>query len=87
MVCDGLTIAFPETSAMVADESRPLMIDSPCVKICTLDARSGVCLGCGRAIDEISRWVAMDDAERARIIADLPRRIAAGRAESAYATE
>ena len=24
------------------------MIESPCVKICTLDARSGLCLGCGR---------------------------------------
>ena len=86
-MCDGVTIAFPETSAMVADESRPLMIDSPCVKICTLDARSGVCLGCGRTVDEISRWIAMDDAERARIIAELPRRIAASRAEPAHATE
>lgn len=63
------------------------MIDSPCVKICTLDARSGVCLGCGRTVGEISRWIAMDDAERARIIAELPRRIAASRAEPAYATE
>lgn len=86
-MCDGVTIAFQETSAMVADESRPLMIDSPCVKICTLDARSGVCLGCGRTVDEISRWIAMDNAERARITAELPRRIAASRAEPAHATE
>jgi len=42
------------------------MIESPCIEICTLDARSGQCLGCGRSIDEIARWTAMDDAERAR---------------------
>ncbi len=41
------------------------MIESPCVKICTLDARSRMCLGCGRSIDEIARWTAMSAAERA----------------------
>jgi predicted Fe-S protein YdhL (DUF1289 family) len=50
------------------------MIESPCVKICTLDARSGLCLGCRRSIDEIARWSSMDDAERARIMAQLPAR-------------
>jgi len=55
------------------------MIESPCVKICTLDARSGLCLGCGRAIDEISRWTAMPAAERERIMGELPWRLAASR--------
>jgi len=50
------------------------MIQSPCIKICTLDARSGLCLGCGRTIDEIARWGGMSDAERARIMAELPAR-------------
>ena len=53
------------------------MIESPCVKICTLDARSGLCLGCGRTIDEIARWFAMSDAERARVMAELSNRRAA----------
>ena len=48
------------------------MIESPCVKICTLDARSGLCLGCGRTIDEIARWTAMSAAERARVMGELP---------------
>ena len=55
------------------------MIESPCVKICTLDARSGLCLGCGRTIDEIARWSAVSAAERARIMAELPARRAAGK--------
>lgn len=55
------------------------MIESPCVNICTLDARSGICLGCGRNIDEIARWTAMTAAERARVMSDLPARLATTR--------
>jgi predicted Fe-S protein YdhL (DUF1289 family) len=63
------------------------MIESPCVKICTLDARSGLCLGCGRTIDEIARWTVMSAAERIRVIGELPSRLATGRrAETASAT-
>jgi predicted Fe-S protein YdhL (DUF1289 family) len=63
------------------------MIESPCVEICTLDARSGQCLGCGRSIDEIARWTAMGDAERARVMGELPWRLAASRrAEPASVT-
>jgi predicted Fe-S protein YdhL (DUF1289 family) len=53
------------------------MIETPCVKICTLDARSRICLGCGRSIDEIASWIALSAAERARIMAELPARLAA----------
>jgi predicted Fe-S protein YdhL (DUF1289 family) len=50
------------------------MIESPCVKICTLDAGSGLCLGCARTIEEIARWSAISAAERARIMDELPAR-------------
>ncbi len=56
------------------------MIESPCVKICTLDARSGLCLGCGRTVDEIARWSEMGAAERARVMDELPWRLTASRA-------
>ena len=52
------------------------MIETPCVNICTLDARSGLCLGCGRAVDEIARWAAMSAFERRRIMSELPSRLA-----------
>ncbi|MFZ0845380.1 MAG: DUF1289 domain-containing protein [Pseudolabrys sp.] len=55
------------------------MIESPCVNICTLDARSGICLGCGRTIDEIAQWSGMSGAERARIMLELPARLAPAR--------
>lgn len=49
-------------------------MQTPCVKVCTLDARTGLCLGCGRTIDEVARWSSMSEAERTRIMEDLPRR-------------
>jgi hypothetical protein len=75
------TIAFPPAVTMVAADLAPrsTMIETPCVKICTLDAHSGLCLGCGRTIDEIARWTAMSEAERARVMSELPWRLAAGR--------
>ena len=61
-------------------------METPCVKICTLDARSGLCLGCGRTIEEITRWSRMSDAERSRIMAELPARLSE-RADTVAATE
>lgn len=49
-------------------------IATPCVKVCTLDPASRQCLGCGRTIDEIARWMLMTPEERARIMAELPAR-------------
>jgi uncharacterized protein len=55
------------------------MIESPCVNICTLDARSGLCLGCGRTVAEIAGWISMSPAQRSDIMKHLPNRIAAAK--------
>jgi predicted Fe-S protein YdhL (DUF1289 family) len=54
-------------------------IESPCVKICTLDTKAGLCLGCGRSLAEIADWVRMGREERTRIMSQLPTRLAATR--------
>jgi len=54
------------------------MISSPCTKVCTMDPRSGLCLGCGRTLDEIARWGSLSETERKRIMAELPQRREAG---------
>ena len=59
------------------------MIESPCTNICTLDARSGQCLGCGRTIDEIAYWTTMSATERARVMTELPARLAAAKSDKA----
>jgi len=52
------------------------MIETPCIQVCTLDSASGLCIGCGRTLDEIARWGGMDDLERTHIIRQLKQRLA-----------
>ncbi|WP_322031861.1 DUF1289 domain-containing protein [Paraburkholderia sp. J76] len=37
---------------------------SPCINICRMDERSGLCEGCLRTIDEIATWSTLDDAAK-----------------------
>lgn len=53
------------------------MIPSPCIRVCTMDPRSGICAGCGRTLDEIARWSTMDEVERRAVMHLLDRRLAA----------
>ncbi len=53
------------------------MIETPCIKVCTLNSRARLCLGCGRTVDEIAGWTSMSADERDRIIIELPARLAA----------
>jgi predicted Fe-S protein YdhL (DUF1289 family) len=58
------------------------LIETPCEKICVLDATSGLCRGCGRSLSEIERWTAYSDGERSRVMAELPGRLAAIKARA-----
>ena len=49
-------------------------ITSPCVGICSVDDLSGLCVGCFRNMDEISQWWDMTDAERGKVVSQLPDR-------------
>jgi predicted Fe-S protein YdhL (DUF1289 family) len=59
------------------------MIESPCVNICMLDAQTETCVGCGRTIEEISRWSTMTPADRSRVMSELPGRLAASKSANA----
>jgi predicted Fe-S protein YdhL (DUF1289 family) len=52
----------------------PRSIATPCVKVCIVDGARGQCLGCWRTLSEIAGWSELADADRARIIAELPLR-------------
>jgi len=56
-------------------------IATPCSKICMIDPVSGLCIGCARTLAEIAGWPSMPDAERRRILDQLPSRrpVLAGR--------
>jgi predicted Fe-S protein YdhL (DUF1289 family) len=52
-------------------------IESPCNKVCMVDPTSALCIGCGRNLAEIAGWIGFRADERARIMAQLPGRLAA----------
>lgn len=54
----------------------PGPVASPCILVCTMDRRTGLCLGCHRTLDEIARWGRTDDADRRAILAAVAERSA-----------
>lgn len=56
-------------------------IESPCIRVCIIDAMTGYCRGCWRTLDEISFWVRYTSEERRQIMRRLEARcVAAGAA-------
>lgn len=51
-------------------------IESPCVKICVIEPKTRLCIGCHRSIDEIAAWSRMTSAERGAVLAEIPERAA-----------
>lgn len=49
---------------------------TPCVNICIVDEASGLCVGCGRSLDEIAAWSGLSEGERRTIMAVLGDRLA-----------
>lgn len=44
---------------------------SPCIDICKIDKKSGLCKGCLRTRQEIKGWKALSKSERREIIGDI----------------
>lgn len=59
------TMSMPSTD-LQGDAPRPT--PSPCVRQCTLND-DDVCMGCGRTLDDITGWWAMNDADKAACVA------------------
>jgi len=78
----ALSIAAPILAAtaspsLMAEIDRASPIESPCNKVCVIDAACGLCIGCGRSLAEIGGWITMTADERHRVMAELPARRAA----------
>jgi len=63
-----------DPSAAPPAPGPPKAIATPCIKVCVVDGESGLCLGCYRQLSEVAGWARLTDAERARIMAELPAR-------------
>ena len=58
-----------------------MTVESPCVRVCTLDPTGQLCLGCFRTIEEIGLWSQLTDAARARVVSDAAARRAGASAQ------
>lgn len=72
------TIAFPAAPLILTASHRGVMadIESPCNKVCVIDAASGLCIGCGRTLADIGGWIGLAPDQRRHIMAELPTRLA-----------
>lgn len=52
-------------------------LESPCIGVCAVNGRVGICEGCGRKLKEIAGWRGLSATERAEIMALLPERMKA----------
>ena len=54
--------------------AEPGRVGSPCISVCVMDPRLGLCAGCHRTLDEIAAWSVLDDDARRAVLAALPAR-------------
>lgn len=47
---------------------------SPCINICRMNERSGLCEGCWRTLDEIAVWGRASDPQKLAILAQVAER-------------
>ncbi len=54
-----------------------MSVKSPCINVCEMDARSGLCKGCFRTIEEITAWSRLDDDGKRAVLSRIAEREAA----------
>ena len=52
-------------------------VPSPCVSVCRMNPRSGLCEGCARTLDEIARWSTMAEGDRRAVWVRIEQRAGA----------
>ena len=49
-------------------------VPSPCISVCVMDERTGLCTGCQRTLDEIAGWLDFSAAQRLEVLNRLEER-------------
>jgi predicted Fe-S protein YdhL (DUF1289 family) len=62
-------VSYPDYPRDLPSESAGRTnVPSPCINVCEMDSRNGLCKGCLRTIDEIASWSLLDDATRSAVL-------------------
>lgn len=67
---------------MNQNQNKPQSVDareespvaSPCIGVCNMDKRSGLCEGCQRTLDEIAQWSSASDEWKRAVWEEIARR-------------
>ena len=52
-------------------------VPSPCINVCKMHPKTGLCEGCFRTIEEITRWSTADEDYKRAVWVEIKRREAA----------
>ena len=63
--------------ASIDFSAETLVLPSPCIGICRIDARTDYCVGCLRTIDQITTWGGASEDDKRIIWQTLAQRYAA----------
>lgn len=55
-------------TASVSTTTMTTSIPSPCISICQMSPKTGLCIGCLRTIDEIANWSILSDEEKITVL-------------------
>jgi len=62
---------MPQPATVRLDDNP---VPSPCVSVCQMDERTGLCSGCLRTIDEIAGWSRYSDADKRAVWSRIDER-------------
>lgn len=82
---DQKTRGRPDREERRAERLRMLRSGppSPCISVCTIDDKTGWCLGCARTLSEIRDWLIMTPEQKENLLGELDLRQGRRRAGSA----
>jgi predicted Fe-S protein YdhL (DUF1289 family) len=63
--------------------AQPVVVASPCIKVCRMDEATGWCVGCLRTLDEIAFWSQFDDGDKRAVLELIAARRATGQVQVA----
>jgi uncharacterized protein len=52
-------------------------VQSPCISVCVMDEKTGICQGCYRTMEEIEKWWDLDNVGKAAVLKAAAEREAA----------
>lgn len=55
-------------------ETDPGKAPSPCINVCRMDPRTGLCEGCFRTIEEIAQWCTATEETKRAVWKEIRRR-------------